>query len=581
MLEKSDKQTIKDALAASAKAISEDTELNVNFGIENLRQSSLPEPLQPVKNFNDLRAKSDQVALINKYSSDNLFTHRDAKVNEIIKDLDLTRVELLGSKKFLGVSKNLEFLFRKNINSLDANEDSSSVAISHWLRSGLLGQELGRPDSKKFEDLYEKLISFQEKYLGQLEESLESSLDFSKVIFSLLKDLEISVDEQHPEEENDEKNEEENEDESSEEENQEEEEETDSEDGQSDEQDTSIEDEEMEIEEGEIDADEDSWIENRSKLEELLKKVGEQEYKVYTKDFDEEVKAEELCDSEELARLRGRLDQLMESSKNAIAKLANRLQRLLLAQQNRSWEFDKEEGQLDPSKLHKIIVDPLTPLSFKIEKDSEFKDTLVSILVDSSGSMRGRSMTTAAICADIIGSTLDRCNIKTEILGFTTKHWKGGDSRKLWLEQGKIPNPGRLNDLRHIIFKPADQAWRRGRKNLGLMLREGLLKENVDGEALMWAQNRLNKRPEQRKILMVISDGAPVDDSTLSTNSTNYLDTHLRDVIKKVETASETELIAIGIGHDVTRYYKKAVTIHRAEELGGAMLDQLTSLFET
>ena len=581
MLEKSDKQTIKDALAASAKAISEDTELNVNFGIENLRQSSLPEPLQPVKNFNDLRAKSDQVALISKYSSDNLFTHRDAKVNEIIKDLDLTRVELLGSKKFLGVSKNLEFLFRKNINSLDANEDSSSVAISHWLRSELLGQELGRPDSKKFEDLYEKLISFKEKYLRQLEESLESSLDFSKVIFSLLKDLEISVDEQHPEEENDEKNEEENEDESSEEENQEEEEETDSEDGQSDEQDTSIEDEEMEIEEGEIDADEDSWIENRSKLEELLKKVGEQEYKVYTKDFDEEVKAEELCDSEELARLRGRLDQLMESSKNAIAKLANRLQRLLLAQQNRSWEFDKEEGQLDPSKLHKIIVDPLTPLSFKIEKDSEFKDTLVSILVDSSGSMRGRSMTTAAICADIIGSTLDRCNIKTEILGFTTKHWKGGDSRKLWLEQGKIPNPGRLNDLRHIIFKPADQAWRRGRKNLGLMLREGLLKENVDGEAFMWAQNRLNKRPEQRKILMVISDGAPVDDSTLSTNSTNYLDTHLRDVIKKVETASETELIAIGIGHDVTRYYKKAVTIHRAEELGGAMLDQLTSLFET
>ena len=581
MLEKSDKQTIKDALAASAKAISEDTELNVNFGIENLRQSSLPEPLQPVKNFNDLRAKSDQVALINKYSSDNLFTHRDAKVNEIIKDLDLTRVELLGSKKFLGVSKNLEFLFKKNINSLDANEDSSSVAISHWLRSELLGQDLGRPDSKKFEDLYEKLISIQDKYLGQLEESLESSLDFSKVIFSLLKDLEISVDEQQPEEENDEKNEEENEDESSEEENQEEEEETDSEDGQSDEQDTSIEDEEMEIEEGEVDADEDSWIENRSKLEELLKKVGEQEYKVYTKDFDEEVKAEELCDSEELARLRGRLDQLMESSKNAIAKLANRLQRLLLAQQNRSWEFDKEEGQLDPSKLHKIIVDPLTPLSFKIEKDSEFKDTLVSILVDSSGSMRGRSMTTAAICADIIGSTLDRCNIKTEILGFTTKHWKGGDSRKLWLEQGKIPNPGRLNDLRHIIFKPADQAWRRGRKNLGLMLREGLLKENVDGEALMWAQNRLNKRLEQRKILMVISDGAPVDDSTLSTNSTNYLDTHLRDVIKKVESSSETELIAIGIGHDVTRYYKKAVTIHRAEELGGAMLDQLTSLFET
>jgi len=581
LLEKSDKQTIKDALAASAKAISEDTELNVNFGIENLRQSSLPEPLQSAKNFNDLRAKSDQVALISKYSSDNLFTHRDAKVNQIIKDLDLTRVELLGSKKFLGVSKNLELLFNKNLKSLEANEDSSSIVISHWLRSQLLGQDIVRPDSNKFKELYEKLISFQDKYLEQLEDSLDSSLDFSKIIFSLLKDLEISVDEEKPDEENDETNDEENEEESNEEEDQEDDEETDTEDGQSDEQDTSIDDEEMDIEEGEVDADEDSWIENRSKLEELLKKVGEQEYKVYTKDFDEEVKAEELCDSQELARLRGRLDQLMESSKNAIAKLANRLQRLLLAQQNRSWEFDKEEGQLDPSKLHKIIVDPLTPLSFKIEKDSEFKDTLVSILVDSSGSMRGRSMTTAAICADIIGSTLDRCNIKTEILGFTTKHWKGGDSRKLWLEQGKMPNPGRLNDLRHIIFKPADQAWRRGRKNLGLMLREGLLKENVDGEALMWAQNRLNKRPEQRKILMVISDGAPVDDSTLSTNSTNYLDTHLRDVIKKVENSSETEVIAIGIGHDVTRYYKKAVTIHRAEELGGAMLDQLTSLFET
>ena len=577
MLEKSDKQTIKDALSASAKAISEDTELNVNFGIENLRQSSLPEPLQPIKNFDDLRAKSDQVALINKYSGGSLYTHKDTKVNEIIRDLDLTRVELLGSKRFLGVSKNLEFLFNKNLKSLDANEDSSSAVISHWLRSNLLGQDIDRPDLKTFEELYEKLITFQDKYLTQLEDSLYSPLDFSKTIFSLLKDLEISVDEEKPDEEN----EEENEEDSSNEENEEEDEETDSDDGQSDEQDTSLEDEEMDIEEGEVDADEDSWIENRSKLEELLKKVGEQEYKVYTKDFDEEIKAEELCDSEELVRLRGRLDQLMESSKNAIAKLANRLQRLLLAQQNRSWEFDKEEGQLDPSKLHKIIVDPLTPLSFKIEKDSDFKDTIVSILVDSSGSMRGRSMTTAAICADIIGSTLDRCNIKTEILGFTTKHWKGGDSRKLWLEQGKIPNPGRLNDLRHIIFKPADQAWRRGRKNLGLMLREGLLKENVDGEALMWAQNRLSKRPEQRKILMVISDGAPVDDSTLSTNSTNYLDTHLRAVIKKVESSSETEVIAIGIGHDVTRYYKKAVTIHRAEELGGAMLDQLTSLFET
>ena len=285
------------------------------------------------------------------------------------------------------------------------------------------------------------------------------------------------------------------------------------------------------------------------------------------------------CHGEELRRLRTRLDQLIDPSKSVIAKLANRLQRLLLAQQNRSWEYDKDEGILDTSKLHKIITDPLTSLSFKQEKDTKFKDTVVTILVDSSGSMRGRSMTTAAISADIIGATLDRCNIKTEILGFTTKHWKGGDSRKLWVECGKPSNPGRLNDLRHIIFKPADLAWRRAKKNLGLMLREGLLKENVDGEALLWACGRLFKRPEQRQILMVISDGAPVDDSTLSTNSTSYLDNHLKQVIKEIENKTDIDLVAIGIGHDVTRYYSKAVTIHRAEELGGVMLEQLTELF--
>ena len=251
-----------------------------------------------------------------------------------------------------------------------------------------------------------------------------------------------------------------------------------------------------------------------------------------------------------------------------------------MAQQNRSWEFNKEEGILDSARLHKIITDPLTPLSYKIEKDTEFRDTSVSILVDSSGSMRGRSMTVAAICADIISTTLERCNVKTEVLGFTTKQWKGGDSRKMWMEDGKPENPGRLNDIRHIIFKSADTPWRRGQKNFGLMLREGLLKENVDGEALIWAHDRLSRRMEQRKILMVISDGAPVDDSTLSTNQTNFLDLHLRQVIHSIETQSELSLIAIGIGHDVTRYYKNAVTIHRAEELGGAMLEQLTDLFK-
>ena len=341
--------------------------------------------------------------------------------------------------------------------------------------------------------------------------------------------------------------------------------------------------EDMEI--GDIDEDaivdeNQEIISNNSWLERLVEQTLNFEYKVYSREYDEEILAEEMCSSEELQRLRRHLDQLMGPSKSTISKLAHRLQRFLLAQQNRSWEFNKEEGLLDASKLHKIVLDPITPLSYKVEKETDFRDTAVSILVDSSGSMRGRSMTVAAICADIISTTLERCNVKTEVLGFTTKQWKGGESRKRWVEDGKPENPGRLNDIRHIIFKSADTSWRRGQKNFGLMLREGLLKENVDGEALIWAHDRLARRQEQRKILMVISDGAPVDDSTLSTNPNNYLDLHLRQVIHSIETNSPINLIAIGIGHDVTRYYQKAVTIHRAEELGGVMLDQLTELFK-
>ena len=355
--------------------------------------------------------------------------------------------------------------------------------------------------------------------------------------------------------------------------------------GESPDQDSQEGSEETEEEIGDVDEDaivdeNQEVIANQSWLESLVGQTANFTYKVYTRAYDEEVTAEDLCSPEELQRLRKHLDQLMGSSKGTISKLAHRLQRFLMAQQNRSWEFNKEEGILDSARLHKIITDPLTPLSYKVEKDTEFRDTSVSILVDSSGSMRGRSMTVAAICADIISTTLERCNVKTEVLGFTTKQWKGGDSRKMWMEDGKPENPGRLNDIRHIIFKSADTPWRRGQKNFGLMLREGLLKENVDGEALIWAHDRLSRRIEQRKILMVISDGAPVDDSTLSTNQTNFLDLHLRQVIHSIETQSEVSLIAIGIGHDVTRYYKNAVTIHRAEELGGAMLEQLTDLFK-
>ncbi len=303
-------------------------------------------------------------------------------------------------------------------------------------------------------------------------------------------------------------------------------------------------------------------------------------YRAFTRAHDEEIDAEDLCDPEELSRLRQQLDQQLQHMHAVVAKLANRLQRRLLAQQTRAWEFDLEEGMLDSARLSRIIVDPLLALTYKRERDTDFRDTVVTLLIDNSGSMRGRPITVAAMCGDILARTLERCAVKVEVLGFTTRAWKGGQSREAWVQAGKPANPGRLNDLRHIIYKAADTPWRRARKNLGLMLREGLLKENIDGEALLWAYRRLLVRPEHRRILMVISDGAPVDDSTLSVNSGNYLERHLRDVIRDIESRDLVELIAIGIGHDVTRYYRRAVTIVDAEELGGTMMRKLTELFD-
>jgi cobaltochelatase CobT len=308
--------------------------------------------------------------------------------------------------------------------------------------------------------------------------------------------------------------------------------------------------------------------------------LREPPYKVFTAAYDEVVEAEALCDAEELTRLRAYLDQQLASLSNVVSRLANRLQRRLMAQQNRAWMFDLEEGMLDVARLTRVIIDPTAPLSFKQEQDTEFRDTVVSLLIDNSGSMRGRPIMVAAVCADILARTLERCGVKAEILGFTTRAWKGGQSREDWLKAGKPPSPGRLNDLRHIIYKSADAPWRRARKNLGLMMREGLLKENIDGEALIWAHQRLVSRPEQRRILMVISDGAPVDDSTLSVNSGHYLERHLRSVIAEIETNSSVELIAIGIGHDVRRYYRRAVTIVDVEQLGGVITEQLAALFD-
>ncbi len=581
MSQKSTEQNVKDVINASSRAISKDKDLNLE--VNYLQQVAEPgHNLQEnIESIQLSRGDADRQALLQKYKllEKPLKRTGNSELDFLLKDFEAVRSEILGSKEFLGVKQNLRNLFLKNLSqqTIESKQDALKIAVEISLKNKLLKQK-----NNKLEEVFlkpwEKALSEVESDFKLAEKYLRDKEKFNEYLISLFKKLGFEFEEpeqEEPKSDTEEENEDNEEDGTSD---QEQEDQPDNDSSEvDDESETEIED--FEIEEGDVDDTED-WVENRSKLEELIALNQNQEYKVFCRDFDEVVDADNLCSSEELKRLRDRLDQLIDPSKSVIAKLANRLQRLLLAQQRRSWEFDKEEGILDSSKLHKIITDPLTPLSFKTEKETSFKDTVLTMLVDSSGSMRGRSMTTAAISADIIGSTLDKCNIKTEILGFTTKHWKGGDSRKLWVECGKPSSPGRLNDLRHIIFKPADLAWRRAKKNLGLMLREGLLKENVDGEALLWASSRLMKRPEQRKILMVISDGAPVDDSTLSTNSTSYLDNHLKQVISEIENRTELELIAIGIGHDVTKYYKKAVTIHRAEELGNVMLEQLTDLFQ-
>ena len=581
MSQKSTEQNVKDVINASSRAISKDKDLNLE--VNYLQQVAEPgHNLQEnIESIQLSRGDADRQALLQKYKLLEKPLKRTgiSELDFLLKDFEAVRSEILGSKEFLGVKQNLRNLFLKNLSqqTIESKQDALKIAVEISLKNKLLKQK-----NNKLEEVFlkpwKKALSEVESDFKLAEKYLTDKEKFNEYLISLFKKLGFEFEDpeqEEPKSDTEEENEDNEEDGASD---QEQEDQPDNDASEvDDESETEIED--FEIEEGDVDDTED-WVENRSKLEELIALNQNQEYKVFCRDFDEVVDADNLCSSEELKRLRDRLDQLIDPSKSVVAKLANRLQRLLLAQQRRSWEFDKEEGILDSSKLHKIITDPLTPLSFKTEKETSFKDTVLTMLVDSSGSMRGRSMTTAAISADIIGSTLDKCNIKTEILGFTTKHWKGGDSRKLWVECGKPSSPGRLNDLRHIIFKPADLAWRRAKKNLGLMLREGLLKENVDGEALLWASSRLMKRPEQRKILMVISDGAPVDDSTLSTNSTSYLDNHLKQVISEIENRTELELIAIGIGHDVTKYYKKAVTIHRAEELGNVMLEQLTDLFQ-
>ena len=578
----SQSETVKEAVSAATRAISGNPELEINFGGMG---SSLPNPPNSLKDLTSFRGKADSIACIEKYRDKTIKINSGVeKINSLIRVMEDTRVEILGSLNYPGVASNLSAKFKEKSKlheSFEEQEDQLEIALETWLRKTCLPNE-SDSQSNLFLKYWGKLFDSQgEQFKKNLIDSLNDQARFYDIAENFLKNLNIE-DEENDSDDNDVEDDSEQEEQTSSDQNEEEEsQESDS----SDEQESQEGTEETDSDAGDIDedaiVDENQEITtNQSWLESLVGQTTNFTYKVYTRSFDEEIKAEDLCSPEELQRLRKHLDQLMGPSKATISKLAHRLQRFLMAQQNRSWEFNKEEGMLDSARLHKIITDPLTALTYKVEKDTEFRDTSVSILVDSSGSMRGRSMTVAAICADIISTTLERCNVKTEVLGFTTKQWKGGESRKLWMEDGKPENPGRLNDIRHIIFKSADTPWRRGQKNFGLMLREGLLKENVDGEALIWAHDRLARRTEQRKILMVISDGAPVDDSTLSTNPTNFLDLHLRQVIHSIETKSDINLIAIGIGHDVTRYYKNAVTIHRAEELGGAMLEQLTDLFK-
>tara|TARA_B100001029_G_scaffold102119_1_gene84074 strand:- start:1385 stop:3142 length:1758 start_codon:yes stop_codon:yes gene_type:complete len=575
-------ESIKEAVSSASRAISENPEIEINYGGMG---SSLPNPPNSQVELASFRGKADSLACRDRFRDKSIFVDAGTqRLNALMYEMENIRVEVLGSKKYPGIASNINAKFEEKCllyESFEEKDDILEISLEAWLRKIFL-PNISSNKANKFLKQWEK--EFEDKgssFKNQLINSLENQIEFAEISRTLLKALEI--DETDPvSEEDQQEDESDNEDQTTDNDSSEEDS---SEAGESPDQDSQEGSEETEEEIGDVDEDaivdeNQEVIANQSWLESLVGQTANFTYKVYTRAYDEEVTAEDLCSPEELQRLRKHLDQLMGSNKGTVSKLAHRLQRFLMAQQNRSWEFNKEEGILDSARLHKIITDPLTPLSYKVEKDTEFRDTSVSILVDSSGSMRGRSMTVAAICADIISTTLERCNVKTEVLGFTTKQWKGGDSRKMWMEDGKPENPGRLNDIRHIIFKSADTPWRRGQKNFGLMLREGLLKENVDGEALIWAHDRLSRRMEQRKILMVISDGAPVDDSTLSTNQTNFLDLHLRQVIHSIETQSEVSLIAIGIGHDVTRYYKNAVTIHRAEELGGAMLEQLTDLFK-
>jgi cobaltochelatase CobT len=598
-------EPFKRSVAACLRAIARKPELEVGYAAERPGfaggKARLPEPPRKlsVGEAAIVRGHADSIAL--KLACHDPGVHRrlvpvGQQARAVFEAVEQARVEAIGARRMEGVARNLSAMLddRFHRGKFDDVTDRADApiedAVAMMVRERLTGLA-PPPAAKKLVDLWRPWIEDRAgRELDRLGKLVEDQRRFGDAIRDVLDSLDMGEDRSRDAEDGeDDRDEEANPDEAGEQGDA-----KDSDDAQG-----------MSLEEAEISADElpegateavdaptaempddadmgeaetanEPWRPRRHGLNE----PRGPDYRPFIAKFDEVVAAEDLCEPEELDRLRSYLDKQLSHLQGVVARLANRLQRRLLAQQSRAWEFDLDEGLLDPARLSRVVVDPLHPLSFKREKDTNFRDTVVTLLLDNSGSMRGRPITVAATCADILARTLERCGVKVEILGFTTRAWKGGQSREAWLAANKPPNPGRLNDLRHIVYKSADAPWRRARKNLGLMMREGLLKENIDGEALDWAHKRLLARTETRKILMMISDGAPVDDSTLSVNPGNYLERHLRWIIEDIENRSPVELIAIGIGHDVTRYYRRAVTIVDAEELGGAMTEKLAELFD-
>jgi len=586
------KEKLKQALTSTARVISDD--LNVKENLENNKSSKKfdffnLENLNSRSDFIKARAESDSSALKKKFSNNKIYK-KNLPSNSSCKALysitEKIRYESLGSKMLKGIDKNLKENYNQMIklkrkDQLKTKEDVPVIEAFelymlkkfHGIKLNSLTNNMLNFWEKDFDQVIEKHIKF-------LKENLEYQNKYSSKFSEILQEMEIfqNEDDEETKEENqdNDQNNPSNNDQESDSENkkdQNKEEETEAS------LDSSYDIDEYKLDEQLVDTDSD-----QQSSEQVLQKKNTKnlniDYKIFTNQFDEITKAEKLENSDETSKLRKTLDQQLIGFQDIIKKLANKLQRQLMAKQNRSWEFDLEEGLLDSSKLPRIIMDPYNSLSFKKEKDLEFKDTVVTLLIDNSGSMRGRPITIAAICADILSRTLERCSVKVEILGFTTKNWKGGKSREFWNKKGKPKTPGRLNDLRHIIYKEADSHWRQCKNNLGLMLKEGLLKENIDGEAISWAFNRLKKRKEERKILMVISDGAPVDDSTLSVNSGDFLEKNLKKIVKFIEDKTEIEILAIGIGHDVSRYYNRAIKITDVNELGDVMISQLSELFQ-